>query len=382
TTITPTKGLRDLSFNLGYLFSFSKKDPMEPEYRPPFFRLGIGAGFDQINMRTNAVINGFAFPTNYALAQLQGRAGLHLTPFVFYSDKSGKRIPTFSINLHGGAAYNHFTSAIREGNNTSVDLLNDSNTFKQNYLSFHYGGGFQLFLTKTTQLYARYTIDNSEEFVEDSTLGGAQLKETYKLNKNRFSLGLLVNFRLINRIKKQQEDKYQELEKMLAQTNTTLDNLQSASQDFDGLKSTVEEVQMEVDKLKKDFDELNESVLKTGVHKNGIRYFPEFREVLFDRNSSYFDKKQYADLMAKLAIFLNQNPDVKVRFVGYADTTGPESFNTRLSEKRAKRLKDYLVRKHNIASNQIVTVAKGETDKFSTSEYASNRRTEIQIFRN
>lgn len=46
------------------MFGFSKKDPLEANYRPPLVGLGVAAGFDQMNIRTNAIIRNFAYPTN------------------------------------------------------------------------------------------------------------------------------------------------------------------------------------------------------------------------------------------------------------------------------------------------------------------------------
>lgn len=379
TTITPTKGLRDLSFNIGYLFSFPGKNTLEANVRPPFFRLGTSLGFDQVNVRTNAVINGFAFPTNYALAQLQGRVGLHLTPFVFYSDKSGVRTPTFLINFHGGAAYNHFTSAIRQGNNTSVDLLNDSNAFKQNYFSFQYGAGFQLFLTKSTQLYARYTIDNSEKFVENSVVAGQQVKETYRVRKNKVTLGVLVDFRLINKRKKQQEDKLSELETKFEEVSSSLD-AQANAHPHDSLVSSVAQLEVEVEKIKENLQpKINESSMTTRIHEKGVRYFPEFVEVRFPKNSSYFNQALYGPMLRKLATFLMQNPNLKIHLVGYTDTTGQSTYNIMLSKKRANRVRDFIVNQYGIAANRILAEGRGETDEFSISDTANNRRTEIII---
>jgi hypothetical protein len=37
---------------------------MAQDYKPPLMRLGVGIGFEQMNLKTNAIIRNFAYPTN------------------------------------------------------------------------------------------------------------------------------------------------------------------------------------------------------------------------------------------------------------------------------------------------------------------------------
>lgn len=63
----------------------------------------------------------------------------------------------------------------------------------------------------------------------------------------------------------------------------------------------------------------------------------------------------------KLAAYLNENPDAKVRLTGYADRqTGTAQINERISKERAAAVKAYLVGK-GIAADRISTDAKGDT---------------------
>lgn len=67
TTIKPIKGIRDLSLGLGYLFSFrTLEQRLAADFETPFIRLGVGLGFEQFNLKTNAVINDVKYPNIYA----------------------------------------------------------------------------------------------------------------------------------------------------------------------------------------------------------------------------------------------------------------------------------------------------------------------------
>ena len=68
--------------------------------------------------------------------------------------------------------------------------------------------------------------------------------------------------------------------------------------------------------------------------------------------------------------------------VGHTDSTGPEAYNQKLSERRANSVKEYLVSK-GIAADRIYTEGKGELDPIATNATregrAQNRRVEIEI---
>lgn len=62
----------------------------------------------------------------------------------------------------------------------------------------------------------------------------------------------------------------------------------------------------------------------------------------------------------RLAVFLQQNPEQRVRIEGYADSTGTEKHNAKLSQRRADAVKQALVSR-GIEPSRIETVAGGET---------------------
>jgi hypothetical protein len=46
---------------------------MAQDYKPPLMRLGVGIGFEQMNLKTNAVINEVAFA--YKMERIHGFNG-------------------------------------------------------------------------------------------------------------------------------------------------------------------------------------------------------------------------------------------------------------------------------------------------------------------
>ena len=71
---------------------------------------------------------------------------------------------------------------------------------------------------------------------------------------------------------------------------------------------------------------------------------------------------------------LKDNPDVKILVVGFADYTGSDQYNMKLSERRANEVKRLLVKKYGIAEDRIKTDYKGKSVAFGDIQYAINRR--------
>jgi outer membrane protein OmpA-like peptidoglycan-associated protein len=71
---------------------------------------------------------------------------------------------------------------------------------------------------------------------------------------------------------------------------------------------------------------------------------------------------------------LKDNPSVKIMVVGFADYTGSDDYNMKLSEKRANEVKRLLVKKYGIAEDRIRTDYKGKSVAFGDIQYELNRR--------
>lgn len=103
--------------------------------------------------------------------------------------------------------------------------------------------------------------------------------------------------------------------------------------------------------------------------------------VNFDNNSSKLTAESYP-ILYDAAKTLLKNPDMKVGIEGYTDNVGSESYNQKLSEKRADMVKKYLVSK-GVAESRLTTSGNGESnpaaDNATADGRALNRRIEFKI---
>lgn len=384
TAPTPTnlesfKGIRDFSYGFGCIIPFKKVDERLVDNKPAFLRLNTGLSFDNMNLRTNAHINNVGYPTNYHLAQIQGRLGVMLTQTLFSKNETvdGSKPPALALALNGGMGYNHFTAASRQGRSTATNLLHKDKEFKRGYFSYYYGAGLHFYLSKHTQLFAEYRMEQGAKIREKSKTNNEEVTETYRLNKNKLLFGLVVDLKLANRIKKQRKAKLAEMEAKV-DTLTTIVNTPVPAYDDSALVARIDSIEQQLTQ-KPVPNQLNESSLKTDVNEQGVRYFKNFEHVTFPNNSSYFNRNSYANLFFKLTSFLQQNPNVRLQLVGYADKTGSVAYNLGISRRRANRVRDHLINTFGIAPSRIEATGAGETQQFSISNSRENRRTEIII---
>ncbi len=103
--------------------------------------------------------------------------------------------------------------------------------------------------------------------------------------------------------------------------------------------------------------------------------------VNFDFNSSRLTQESYPILFHALQVLL-QNPEMKVEIQGYTDNIGPESYNVKLSERRAKTVKNYLVA-HGVSSSRLVVKGYGSKNPIADNKTANgramNRRIEFKV---
>jgi OmpA-OmpF porin, OOP family len=87
-------------------------------------------------------------------------------------------------------------------------------------------------------------------------------------------------------------------------------------------------------------------------------------EVLLDVVHFNFDQstltKEGVMILDRNLQVLKENPDMKVRIAGHASASGTEKYNQKLSERRAKTARDYLV-KGGIEPARVTTIGYGET---------------------
>ena len=82
------------------------------------------------------------------------------------------------------------------------------------------------------------------------------------------------------------------------------------------------------------------------------------------------------------AATLRRHPDLKVEIVGFADSRGPESYNLRLSERRAEAVRDYL-KQAGVDAARLTARGYGEShpgaSDLSANGLAQSRRVELRV---
>lgn len=82
---------------------------------------------------------------------------------------------------------------------------------------------------------------------------------------------------------------------------------------------------------------------------------------------------------------LNENPAIEIEMSAHTDSKGSDEYNFKLSDNRAKSVRDYIVSK-GIAENRISSQGYGETKPVATNDTDDgrqlNRRVEFTILKN
>lgn len=98
-------------------------------------------------------------------------------------------------------------------------------------------------------------------------------------------------------------------------------------------------------------------------------------------------KKEFVPVLDEAAQILKDNTKVQVTVEGHTDSKGTDEYNQRLSERRAKAVKQYLVSR-GVEASRLDTVGKGEKEpiadntksgKDNPEGRAMNRRAELKV---
>ncbi|MFP3982865.1 MAG: OmpA family protein [Desulfurivibrionaceae bacterium] len=104
-------------------------------------------------------------------------------------------------------------------------------------------------------------------------------------------------------------------------------------------------------------------------------------DVTFDHDSAKVRPDLYNEI-DRISNVLLQYPQTVIRVEGHTDSTGSESYNMDLSQRRAQAVKDLIVQR-NVQENRIETAAFGESMPVASNDTEAgrriNRRVEIKI---
>ncbi len=100
-------------------------------------------------------------------------------------------------------------------------------------------------------------------------------------------------------------------------------------------------------------------------------------QINFANNDATVSESYYPEV-AKLAALMARAPDEGVTIEGHTSASGSDSYNQKLSERRAKAVAEVLMKRHDIAAERVTAVGYGESrllDPSNTAEAdAKNRR--------
>ncbi|MBN1252309.1 MAG: PD40 domain-containing protein [Bacteroidales bacterium] len=109
-------------------------------------------------------------------------------------------------------------------------------------------------------------------------------------------------------------------------------------------------------------------------------------DILFKVNSFQLD--YFKDNLIKLSNYLKENPEAQIELIGYSDTQGPESYNLKISDKRAKIVANFLI-SQGVNKKQISYKGNGVKNQLTKNKYKDgsyiwqslpyNRRVEFKI---
>lgn len=159
-----------------------------------------------------------------------------------------------------------------------------------------------------------------------------------------------------------------------AQLSSREQQLQSSKQQ---LKSSEQQLASREEQIRRLQDELEAKQTARGT-------LVTLGDVLFDVDKSDLKPSGQRDVQ-KLASFLNDNPERQLVVEGYTDSTGADSYNQQLSQRRAESVHRALTRA-GVDSRRVQVVGYGEqypvASNGSASGRAQNRRVEVTISNN
>lgn len=178
----------------------------------------------------------------------------------------------------------------------------------------------------------------------------------------------------VEKARQQAEERAREAERKAREAEMARQEAESARAEAEAARRQAEAARREAEALKEQLTELQARETERGLVLT-------LGDVLFETGK--------ADLMAgaarsidKLAEFLRENPERSVLVEGHTDSTGGESFNLSLSQRRADAVRSALLAR-GIAPDRVIARGYGEqypvADNSTSAGRQQNRRVEIVI---
>ena len=170
-------------------------------------------------------------------------------------------------------------------------------------------------------------------------------------------------------------DFYPEPAPIVTQTESKYDDSQLLNR-LDNLDRQNQDIQNRLSKLEQDLRDLQ--------NRPSGSVNASFDNIEFEFDSSTLKDESYP-ILNQIASILKDNPTWgSLRVKGHTDSTGPESYNQGLSERRAQAVADYLV-SQGVSNSVISTEGYGESQPIATNDTAegrkANRRVEFEVMK-
>ncbi len=177
-------------------------------------------------------------------------------------------------------------------------------------------------------------------------------------------------------------DKEAALEQRLAaidrklNTKANADQVQEVVSGVNQAKQKIGSIEQQLAEIKKNTDGINKDEIVFATVNSG------FIDVYFDLNSAQVSDKARSELSI-IKNYMSKHPKSKVCLVGYAGKLGTQSYNLKLSRKRAEAVAAVL-KEIGIDDSRIITSANGENNNFkqetsNTNKYS--RKVEVSLIK-
>lgn len=98
----------------------------------------------------------------------------------------------------------------------------------------------------------------------------------------------------------------------------------------------------------------------------------QFVPVYFDHDKDSL-KPEYETYLKNMARIVNSHTDLRIKIIGHTDSNGTDDYNVDLSQRRANRIKDYLI-SQGVKPDKIIIEFRGEKDPATTNETSEGKR--------
>lgn len=103
------------------------------------------------------------------------------------------------------------------------------------------------------------------------------------------------------------------------------------------------------------------------------------KRILFDTSKTSFKQETYV-ILSEIAKIMKQHPEAEFKLEGHTDSVGDSNMNMKLSERRVKAVRDYLV-SNGVSASALITEAFGESKPTASNATREgrkqNRRVEV-----